>query len=442
MMVVLNVLHSDIGWLQPAPRRVTVPCYRLPRAKRTVCELLGGRIGRCGSAALGSNIELSTPATSIMSSPTLRRAALLLNRIQGLAEGGEIVKYLVSTSVDVINGTADWNVDELGRKLPGALVDELLEVSDAVQDLFNLDGEGQTEIRLTRRNGALIEGTHAGELVTATLTQTASTEMWGEFTSWEVTEASQPVLLGKRVMSCLSPADVARTSSGSDAEVVDMVSMSEAEAGDTLVLVDPDRAALGDLISYDALPDQCEGLAPLLNPGADDGPDEEFVENLLENDAEIREAWANPDVREATRFAERLKMLPMPEDRTRARLQRLQQWQVVRRALLLAKEDEELSNAIAALGPFADRLYEAVHRAQADQFGSFQRMPQLTSVTFSLLQAFGFLLATAALAFIAAQIAKSSLRELGERDLPVYTLRSDPSMVTTAQLATIPSLLK
>lgn len=435
VVAAINFLSSCIGWLRPPRGKAGVP-YQLPgTATRMLRELhgagnhrSGARVGRCASALSGHEAGSLSAACAIAASPALKRCAVLLNRINGLEGGGRMVDFLVSTAVDVINGTTEWDAARLDGELPAELAGEVLEAAEALEELFSLDDSGQPELRLTARKGSSIEGTHLDEPFTATLVETASNKMWGEFTSWEITEASLPAIQGKRILSCLGPvAPDGADGGGDDVEEVEMVPVRDAAAGDSLVVCDPDRAAIGEVISYDALPDQCESLAPLLKPDASEGFSEDFVDDLLEETPELREAWDDPEVREATRFAERLKMLPSPEDITRARLQRLSMQQVVRRVLVLARDDEELRTAMAVLEPYTDRLYDAAHRGQRDQFVAFQKVPLLPQmVSLTVLQAFGFLLVTAALAFIAAQIAKSSLRDLGERDLPVYSLQSDP----------------
>lgn len=341
-----------------------------------------------------------------------------------------------------MSGNASWDANLTSLGLPGDLAEEVFQASLMVQELFNLDDSKQLSLCLTQREGDAVEGVlsedtdsvpEGVEPVTAVLDERASNKLWGEFTSWEIVEASAPEIRGKRVASCFGPAE-----DGESLEEREVLLVQDADAGDTLVLIDPDKAAVGDLLLFDLLPDQCEALVPLLDPDAAEGVDKVLAEEVLKEQPEIRQAMQDPEIREATRFAHRLAMLTTEEARCRLRMQRLSESQVARKALVLAQEDEELRRAVALFEPVSGRLYEAGRKVQDEKMARFQKVPQVPEVVMSValngFQILGGLLVTATLGFIAAQIAKSAIKDVNENDLPMYSLQTDPAAPTPAKV--------
>ncbi|CAE8642690.1 unnamed protein product [Polarella glacialis] len=274
------------------------------------------------------------------------------------------------------------------------------------------------EVKVRTRDSSRILGDWKGELVKFEVEKTEGGR-WGAFSSWRVSSSVPEGLAGFRFVARQDGKDPGREP-------------SELKSGDTLLLAAPDRAALLELAGFDRLPEKYKGLAPLIEmqdvvASRQDGANEI---NLM--DERATRLAAQPEVKDAVRFAKRLELLS-EKDQMPERFRRLQDMPLVRDVLAGMAADEQLRGLQPMLSPFAERFYGAARGWRGRQKGGQEQDAEDDKVTiinleFNLFQAIGALVVIAALAYGASQGVKSQIQPggaggRGQEALPVYSLR-------------------
>jgi len=383
------------------------------------------------SVDASAGAAMATPGQAVVASATLRRAVTTLLRLRRGPGGAAALGALAARACTALEeeGEVDWTAlvsDEAAWQEAGMSVEEAATALREAARRCVPSTDFVEEVKISRRDGSEIEGEWRFGRLTLTLQKSETQALWGEISSWEAGFESPPALVGWRAVR--PPPGVERGKGVKKPE--------ELGKGDKLRLAAPDRAALMELVLYDRLPEKYKGLAALIElqekiqaQGGD--TDAEGVRDIQFIDPKATKVVEDPEVRAAVRFFKRLELIPSAGEKNRERLRRLQEMPLARQIAAAAAADSEWAELGRALQeseePLVERLYAAMRGAQMDGVLSEDEKVSVIDVELNLFQILGALVVIAALAFGAANLTKSALRQgtpnQASESLPMYTLK-------------------
>eukprot|EP00929_Paragymnodinium_shiwhaense_P099046 TRINITY_DN6060_c0_g6_i1.p2 TRINITY_DN6060_c0_g6~~TRINITY_DN6060_c0_g6_i1.p2 ORF type:complete len:441 (+),score=164.76 TRINITY_DN6060_c0_g6_i1:130-1452(+) len=173
-----------------------------------------------------------------------------------------------------------------------------------------------------------------------------------------------------------------------------------------------DRQAVLKMIVYDQLPELYKSYAEVIelkeNPNKDM---DEAGQGMTVVDPSLLEGMTDEE-KQAASFAKRLEMIPSEQERAKARLARFREQPLARDVTALVAASPELAELGEALRPMENRIYTSAHTAQLRELPEQEiKEKEITTISleFNIVQLVGGLVVVIALAFFAAQGAKTAL---------------------------------